>query len=111
MAYDEVLAERIRGLLADEPDVTEKRMFGGLAFLVAGNMAISASGQGGALVRCDPAEADHLVDTTSAEIAVMRDRPMPGWLRVPAESLGSDQDVAAWVSVGTTFARSLPAKR
>jgi TfoX/Sxy family transcriptional regulator of competence genes len=110
MAYDEVLAERIRGLLADEPDVTEKKMFGGLAFLVGGNMAISASGQGGALVRCDPAQADHLVDTSSAEIAIMRDRPMPGWLRVPAESLGSDQDVAHWVSLGAAFARSLPAK-
>lgn len=110
MAYDEVLAERIRDLLADEAGVTEKKMFGGLAFLVGGNMAISASGQGGALVRCDPADAGHLVDTTSAEIAVMRDRPMPGWLRVPTESLRTKRDVARWVKVGTEFARSLPAK-
>ena len=111
MAYDEVLAERIRGLLADEPAVTEKKMFGGLAFLVGGNMAISASGQGGALVRCDPAQADHLVGTTSAEVAIMRDRPMPGWLRVPAESLRTKREVAPWVRVGAEFARSLPAKR
>ena len=111
MAYDEVLAERIRGLLADEPAVTEKKMFGGLAFLIGGNMAISASGKGGALVRCDPAQADHLVGTTSAEVAIMRDRPMPGWLRVPAESLRTKREVAPWVRVGAEFARSLPAKR
>ncbi len=110
MAYDQLLAERIRDLLADEPGVTEKKMFGGLAFLVAGNMAISASGQGGALVRCNPSEAEHLVDTTTAEIAVMRGKPMPGWLRVPTESLRTKRDVARWVKVGAAFARSLPAK-
>jgi TfoX N-terminal domain len=110
MAYDEGLADRLRELLSDEPDVTEKKMFGGLAFLIGGHLAISASGQGGALVRCDPAQADHLVDTTSAETAIMRDRPMPGWLRVPPESLRTKQQVARWVRVGADFARSLPAK-
>jgi TfoX/Sxy family transcriptional regulator of competence genes len=111
MAYDKVLADHIRDLLAGEQGVTEKAMFGGLAFLIGGNMAISASGQGGALVRCDPAQADHLVATTTAEVAIMRDRAMPGWLRVPAESLRTKREVAKWVRVGAGFARSLPAKK
>lgn len=81
MAYDEALAERIRELLDGEPGVSEKKMFGGLAFLVGGNMAVSASGQGGALVRVDPAQSDQIVDTSSAQVAVMRGRPMQGWLR------------------------------
>jgi TfoX/Sxy family transcriptional regulator of competence genes len=110
MAYDENLAERMRELLDAEPDVTEKKMFGGLAFLVGGNMAIAASGQGGALVRVDPAESDHLVDTTSAEVAVMQGRPMTGWLRVPADALATADDLAGWVRVGTTYAGSLPPK-
>jgi TfoX/Sxy family transcriptional regulator of competence genes len=110
MAYDEVLAERLRAVLDGEPGVTEKKMFGGIAFLVRGNMAISASGQGGALVRVDPAESDALVDTTSAEVAVMRGRPMSGWLRVPAEDLRTEQQVARWARVGADYARSLPAK-
>ena len=110
MAYDEDLARRIRELLADEPGVTEKKMFGGLAFLVGGNMAIAASGQGGVLVRVDPAESVELVATTSAEVAVMRDRPMPGWLRVGADGLRSRSELARWVELGSSYARSLPAK-
>jgi len=110
MAYDEALAERIRALLVGEPGVAEKKMFGGLAFLVDGNMAIAASGEGGALVRVDPAEADRLVDTTSADVAVMQGRPMSGWLRVPLEGLRTDEQIAEWVRVGTRYARSLPAK-
>jgi TfoX/Sxy family transcriptional regulator of competence genes len=110
MAYDVELADRIRELLEAEPSITEKKMFGGLAFLVGGNMAIAASGQGGALVRVDPAESDRLVDTTSAEVAVMQGRPMTGWLRVPADDLGSEDQLETWVRVGSGYARSLPPK-
>ena len=84
MAYDEELAGRIRALLGDRPDLTEKKMFGGLAFLIGGNMAIAASGQGGILVRVDPEESDELVATTPAELMEMRGRSMAGWLRVDA---------------------------
>ena len=110
MAYDEELAGRIRGLLCAEPGVTERKMFGGLAFLVGGNMAIAASGQGGILVRVDPAQSDELVSTTKATVAVMRDRPMPGWLRVESGDVASDDELAAWVERGRSYARSLPPK-
>jgi TfoX/Sxy family transcriptional regulator of competence genes len=110
MAYDEELAERIRALIGDAPGVTEKAMFGGLAFLVGGNMAIAASGQGGILVRVDPAESEALVASTPAEVAVMRGRPMAGWLRVSSADLAGDQ-LAQWAERGASFARSLPAKR
>ena len=102
MAYDEALARQIRALA---PDATEKKMFGGLAFLVNGNMAIAASGQGGMLVRVDPAESEEVVRTTRAETAVMRGREMPGWLRVDAGG-----DVAEWVARGVGYARTLPPK-
>jgi hypothetical protein len=85
-------------------------MFGGLAFLVRGNMAIAASGEGGVLVRVDPARSDQLVATTDAYVAEMRGRRMPGWLRVNADRLEADPDLAFWVETGTGFARSLPAK-
>ena len=111
MAYDEDVADRMRELLAGEPGVTETKMFGGLAFLVGGNMAIAASGEGGALVRVDPAESDHIVGTTGAEVAVMRGRPMSGWLRVPADDLRTRSQLATWVRLGSAYARSLPAKR
>jgi len=111
MTYDEALAERIREQLAGERGVTEKKMFGGLAFLVGGNMAISASGNGGALVRVDPDDSDRLVSTTKAEMAVMRGRPMPGWLRVASADLRSKQQLSAWVNRGVGYARSLPTKR
>ncbi len=110
MAYDEELAGRIRALIGDEPALTEQKMFGGLAFLVRGNMAIAASGQGGLLVRVDPAESDELVDTTNASVMVMRDRPMAGWLRVDAADVETDDELAAWVRRGVSFARSLPGK-
>jgi TfoX/Sxy family transcriptional regulator of competence genes len=110
MAYDEALAERIRELLDGEPGVTEKKMFGGLAFLVGGNMAVSASGQGGALVRMDPAQSDRIVDTTNAQVAVMRGRPMQGWLRVADEDLRTKRQLAKWVELGASYARSLPSK-
>jgi TfoX/Sxy family transcriptional regulator of competence genes len=110
VAYDEHLAERIRELIGHQPDVTEKKMFGGLAFLVGGNMAISASGQGGALVRVDPAVSDTLVARTNAVVAIMRGRPMDGWLRVASSDLRTRRQLAKWVDIGTTFARSLPGK-
>ncbi|MFL5925748.1 MAG: TfoX/Sxy family protein [Gaiellaceae bacterium] len=110
MAYDEKLADRIRELVAGERGVTEKKMFGGLAFLVGGNMAISASGQGGILVRVDPAESDALIARSNAYVAVMRGREMPGWLRVDAEHVRTKRDLARWVDRGVAFARSLPPK-
>ena len=110
MAYDEDLADRIRELVAGERDLTEKKMFGGLAFLVGGNMAVAASGQGGLLVRVDPDETDRLV-ATSARPMEMRGRPMRGWLRVDPEHLRTNRQLAKWVELGTAYARSLPTKR
>src|SRR5436305_10754665 len=103
MAYDENIAAEIRALVPK--GTAEKKMFGGLAFLVGGNMAIAASGRGGLLVRVDPAESDELVRTTRAEPAVMRGRAMAGWLRVEA-----GDDLADWVARGVSYASSLPAK-
>jgi TfoX/Sxy family transcriptional regulator of competence genes len=111
MAYDEQLAERIRELLAGQRGVTEQKMFGGLAFLVGGNMAIAASGQGGALVRVDPDESDALVASTNARLFEMRGRSMKGWLRVDDEDVRTKRQLAKWVELGTAYARSLPAKR
>jgi TfoX/Sxy family transcriptional regulator of competence genes len=110
MAYDEALADRIRELIVDRTGLTEKKMFGGLAFLVGGNMAIAASGQGGILVRVDPAESDQLVAKTKAHVAVMRGHEMAGWLRVDSGDVGTKRELAKWVERGTTYARSLPAK-
>ncbi len=111
MAYDEELADRIRELIGGEPDLAETKMFGGLAFLIRGNMAVAASGQGGVLVRVDPAQSDKLVATTSAQLMEMRDRPMRGWLRVDSDDVRTDSELAKWVELGATYARSLPAKR
>jgi hypothetical protein len=108
VAYDEALAAKIRALVAGEPDLTEQKMFGGLAFLIGGNMAVAASGQGGMLVRVDPAESDELVATTAATPMEMRGRRMAGWLRVdPAD----DAEIETWVRRGTAYAGSLPKKR
>ena len=111
MAYDEELAARIRALVAGEPSLTEKKMFGGIAFLVGGNMAVAASGQGGVLVRVDPEQSDELVGTTDAYVMEMRGRPMAGWLRVDSEHVATDRELAKWVDLGTSYARSLPAKQ
>ena len=111
MAYDEALAHRIRELLSSERDLTEKKMFGGLAFLIGGNMALAASGQGGVLVRVDPAQSDTLVATTKARLMEMRGRPMQGWLRVDPDDVRAKRELAEWVKIGATYARSLPAKR
>jgi TfoX/Sxy family transcriptional regulator of competence genes len=110
MAYDERLAARIRELVGDEPGVTEKKMFGGLAFLLNGNMAIAASGQGGVLVRADPDESDELVATTKAELMEMRGRTMKGWLRLADEDVRTKPQLRKWAELGTAYARSLPPK-
>ena len=110
MAYDEALADRIRELVAGEPSLTEKKMFGGLAFLIGGNMAVAASGQGGVLVRVDPAQSERLVASTKARLMEMRGRAMQGWLRVDLEEIRTKPQLAKWVELGTTYARSLPAK-
>ena len=111
MAYDEVLAARIRELLAGEAGLSEQKMFGGHAFLIGGNMAVAASGQGGALVRVDPERSDAIVASTSARPMEMRGRQMQGWLRVAPEELRTKRQLAKWVTLGATYARSLPAKR
>jgi hypothetical protein len=111
MAYDEALAERIRSLIGPDPELTEKKMFGGLAFLIRGHMAISASGQGGVLARVDPARTDEIVSTTKATIAVMQGREMPGWLRLDLADVATDDDLSPWVELGIEYARSLPPKR
>ena len=110
MAYDEELAGRLRQQLAGESEVAEKKMFGGLAFLVRGNMAVAASGQGGVLVRVDPEQSEELVATSGARPMEMRGREMRGWLRVEADDVRTEQELARWVDLGVAYARSLPAK-
>jgi hypothetical protein len=111
VAYDEGLAARIRQLLAGEPDVTEQPMFGGLAFLVGGNMSVAASGQGGLMVRVDPEETDVLLARPHAEPFEMRGRAMQGWLRIDAEGVRTKRQLEPWVRRGVAYARSLPSKR
>ncbi|HLN70411.1 MAG TPA: TfoX/Sxy family protein [Streptosporangiaceae bacterium] len=110
MAYDEDLATRIRDLIGPDPELTEKKMFGGLAFLIRGHMAISASGQGGVLVHVDPGRSAGLVATTKATTAVMQGREMPGWLRVSPGDLASDDDLSrwGWTSASGTRGRCRP---
>ncbi len=110
MAYDEALAGRIRDRIGAAPELTEKKMFGGLAFLIGGNMAVAASGQGGIMVRVDPAESDALVSATPAAPMEMRGRQMPGWLRLATDDVASDAALAEWVDRGVAYARSLPPK-
>ena len=110
MACDEELAARIRALVEGEPRLSEQKMFGGLAFLVGGNMAVAASGQGGLLVRVDPAEGDRLVRTTKAEPMEMRGRSMSGWLRVDAADVRTTRQLKAWVDRGARYVKTLPPK-
>ncbi len=110
MAYDEDLANRIRELLGTGEGLVEKRMFGGLAFLIGGNMSVSVSGQGGLLLRCDPAETDALREKPHAGPFEMRGRVMDGWLRVDAEGVRTKRQLERWVAIGVSYARSLPAK-
>jgi hypothetical protein len=111
MAYDEELADRIRELIGADRKLTEQKMFGGLAFLIGGNMAVSASGQGGVLVHVAPDECDRLLAATDAQPMVMGGRSMRGWLRVAPEQVRTKRQLERWVKLGTTYARSLPAKR
>lgn len=110
MAYDEHLADRIREQVLGLAGLTEQKMFGGLAFLIGGNMAVAVSGKGGLLVRVDPAESDSLVATTKARPMEMRGRPMRGWLRVDPEDVTTRGELGSWVERGISYARSLPAK-
>jgi TfoX/Sxy family transcriptional regulator of competence genes len=110
VAYDVELADRIRALLGTEPGMTEQKMFGGLAFLIGGNMAVAASGRGGLLVRSDPADSDELLATTNARLMEMRGRSMRGWLRVDADDVRAKDELVRWVEIGAAYARSLPAK-
>ena len=111
MAYDEELADRIRETVEGEAGVTEKRMFGGLAFLLDGHMAVAASGQGGLMLRVDPAESEALTAHEHVSRMVMRGREMDGWLRVDPQAVRDDAELHRWVSIGVTYARSLPAKQ
>jgi len=110
VAYDEDLANSIREIVQDEPGLTEKRMFGGLAFLINGNMAVSASGQGGMLLRVDPTDTPILIERPEASRFEMRGREMDGWLRIDATELATEHQLESWVTRGVSYARSLPAK-
>ena len=110
MAYDEDMANRVRELLGAEPRLSEKKMFGGLAFLVSGNMAVAVSGQGGLLLRCDPAETDSLRAKPHAGPMVMRGKEMDGWLRVAAEGVKTKAQLQRWVERAVGYARGLPDK-
>jgi TfoX/Sxy family transcriptional regulator of competence genes len=110
MAYDEELANRVRELMADEAGVTEKKMFGGLASLIGGNMSVAASGQGGLMVRVDPDETDALLQKPHARPFEMRGRGMKGWIRVDDEGVRTKRQLSPWVKRGVAYARSLPAK-
>jgi TfoX N-terminal domain len=110
VSFDEGLAGRIRDLVQAEKGLTEKKMFGGLAFLIGGNMAISASGHGGLLVRVDPGKTVELAGRPHAQVAVMRGREMPGWLRVEADGVETKAQLQRWVDEGVAYARSLPGK-
>lgn len=110
MAYDEDLADRVRDLVMDQDGLTEKRMFGGLAFLIHGNMAVSASSRGGLLLRVDPAETEALVSEPGARRFEMRGRRMDGWLHLEADALSTDGRLEQWVARGVAYARSLPEK-
>jgi TfoX/Sxy family transcriptional regulator of competence genes len=110
MAYDEELAQRIRELIVHEPNLTEQKMFGGLAFLIGGNMSVGVSGQGGLMVRVDPDETDALLGEPHARPFEMRGRAMRGWLRVDAEGVQTREALEPWVERGVSYARSLPAK-
>ncbi len=108
MAYDEALADRVRGHLEGLAELTEQKMFGGLAFLLAGRMAVAASGQGGLLLRCDPAETDAWAGEPGVERFEMRGRAMDGWLRVDGTAVATDQELERWVAVGVGYAQTLP---
>jgi TfoX/Sxy family transcriptional regulator of competence genes len=110
MAYDKDLAERIRHYLVSIPNLTERKMFGGIGFLINGNMTIAASAQGGIMVRIDPTQTEKLVQSTPAQVMVMRGKSMAGWLRISAHELSSDSELNKWVIRSVAFTQSLPPK-
>jgi TfoX/Sxy family transcriptional regulator of competence genes len=110
MAYDEELADRIRELIGDQPNLSEQKMFGGLAFLLGGHMAVAVSGQGGLLVRVDPAQGEKLLASGAAAPMEMQGREMSGWLRVPRDAVRTKRQLARWVDLGAAYAASLPPK-
>jgi hypothetical protein len=110
VAYDQDLANRIRELLSAEKGVTEMKMFGGLAFLIGGNMAVAASGQGGLMLRCEPADSEKLAAKPNASKMVMRGREMDGWLRVDTDGVKTKRQLEPWVKHGAAYAKSLPRK-
>ena len=111
VAYDEDLANRIRELIGNEAGVTEKKMFGGLAFLIGGNMSVSVSGRGGLLLRCNPEQTEALLSKPHAAPFEMRGRAMDGWLRVDPEGVRTKRELERWVDRGVAYARSLPPKQ
>jgi hypothetical protein len=110
MAYDEALANRIREIIGAEPDLVEKKMFGGLAFLIGGHMSVSVSGRGGLMLRCDPAEGEELRNKPHAGPFEMRGRVMDGWLRIEPDGVRTKRQLERWVARGVDYARSLPPK-
>ncbi len=110
MAYDQELADRVREQVEHEKGLTEKKMFGGLAFLINGHMAVSAGNKGGLMLRVDPADMETLLREPQARPFEMRGREMNGWLRIDVNSLSSDEELASWIRRGVDYARSLPAK-
>ena len=110
MAYDEDLADRIRELIAAQPGVEEKRMFGGLAFLINGNMSVAVSARGGLMVRVPPDETEKLLAREHVERMVMAGRESRGWLRVALDGVKTKRQLQSWVTRGVEYAKSLPAK-
>ena len=110
MAYDEELAERVRAEMAGEKGLTEQKMFGGIGFMVGGNMAVGVSGQGGLMIRCDPDATEALMEERGAQPFEMRNKEMKGWLRVEADAVEDDDALRTGVARGTSYARSLPPK-
>ncbi|QSR30879.1 RNA methyltransferase [Nocardioides sp. S5] len=110
MAYDEVLALRIRDLLDGEPGVTSKKMFGGLGFMVEGHMAVAAASSGALMVRADPADCATWTDGRTVNAMEMRGRPMAGWLLVDSAAVAGDDQLGQWVDRGVRFVRTLPPK-
>jgi TfoX/Sxy family transcriptional regulator of competence genes len=110
MPYDESLVERLRDLLADESRVAEKRMFGGLAFMVRGNLCVAASHTGGLLARVDPDDSDAYLAAPHVSLMEMRGRPMHGWLMIAPEALTTKPQLAAWVKRSVAFVKTLPSK-
>jgi TfoX/Sxy family transcriptional regulator of competence genes len=111
VAYDEDLANRIRELVATEPGLTEKKMFGGLAFLINGHMGVSASGKGGLLLHVDEGDTDDLLSKPHAHPFEMRGRAMQGWIRVDADGVKTKRQLERWVARGVACARALPPKK